>query len=157
MTHALLIVDPHEDSREMYAEFFRHSGFDVVTVDNADGALARAAQVDLVVTGILLRGETDGVELARRLRADAPTANLPIIVLTACALPPQREVAEQAGCNVFLAKPCLPDVLLREVRRQLALAHASGRTKRPPLKADVPDRSRRSSDKPRSVHHKKAG
>jgi CheY-like chemotaxis protein len=156
MTHALLIVDPHQDTREMYAEFFRHSGFDVVTVDNADAALAHAPKVDLVVTGILLRGETDGVQLVRRLRDGAPTANLPIIVLTACALPPQREIAEEAGCDAFLAKPCLPDVLLREVRRQLALAHESGR-KRPPLKADVWDRSRRLRDKQRGLHHKKAG
>ena len=157
--YALLIVDPHPDSREMYAEFLRHYGLAVVAVDNADDALAEAPDADVIVTGILLCGETDGVELVRRLRADGRTAKTPIIVLTACAMQPQRDLAEQAGCDAFLAKPCLPDVLYREVRRQLALSQAvRQRTRGAPLKADVlTERSRRLADKNRRVADKKAG
>jgi two-component system, cell cycle response regulator DivK len=117
---AVLLVDPYPDSREMYAEFLRHSGIDAVAVDNGIDALAHARHVDVIVTGILLRGSMDGVELIRRLRRNGHTRPTPIIVLTACAFQPERERAERAGCNAFLPKPCLPDVLVAEVRRQLA-------------------------------------
>ena len=43
-------------------------------------------------------------------------------VLTASVWKPQRERAEAARCDVFLPKPCLPDHLLAEVRRLLAVS-----------------------------------
>ena len=119
---SVLFVDPHPDNREMYAEFFRHSGFVTMTADNAADALAHAPEVDVIVTGILLNGGTDGVELVQRLRRDERTKQIPVIVLTACVWKPERERAEAARCDVFLPKPCLPDHLLAEVRQLLALS-----------------------------------
>jgi len=69
------------------------------------------------VTGILLSGTIDGIELMRRLRTDARTNRTPIIVLTACVQPTDLVRAKTAGCDVFLPKPCLPDDLLRAIRR----------------------------------------
>jgi len=48
-----------------------------------------------------------------RLRRDARSHHRPIIVLTACAWVTERERAAREGCDMFLAKPCLPDELLR--------------------------------------------
>lgn len=62
----------------------------------------------------------DGVELVTRLKGDDGTKSIPVIVLTACAWQSDRDRAA-AGCEVFLTKPCLPDVLVREIRRVLAL------------------------------------
>jgi len=58
-----------------------------------------------------------GLELIRQLRADARTRHSTIVVVSGRVSPADRAVAERAGCDVFLPKPCLPDTLLSEVRR----------------------------------------
>jgi two-component system, cell cycle response regulator DivK len=121
--HAIvLLVQPDDDSRQMYAEFLRHHGCLTMLVSDAARAQTMARDVDVVVTGILLNGTTDGLELVARLRGDERTKRLPIIVLTACAWQTERDRAEQVGCDVFLPKPCLPDDLLKEIRLLLATA-----------------------------------
>jgi two-component system, cell cycle response regulator DivK len=69
---------------------------------------------------------SDGVEFIRRLRADDHTKHLPILVVTSWAWQTERLRAQDAGCDVFLTKPCLPDELLREIRRVLALGKLRG-------------------------------
>ena len=120
----LLVQQSHDDGLEMYTEFLRYHGLALMTVSNARDALVLAPQADIMVTGINLDDPMDGVELVSRLRHDDGTMHTPIIVLTACAWSRDRERAEHAGCDVFLPKPCLPNDLLREVRRLLA-ANAS--------------------------------
>ncbi len=106
----------------MYVEFFRHERIAVVGVSNAADALQRASAASVIVTGILLDGPMDGIELIGRLRHDRRTRDTPIVVLTACAWPAERERALQAGCDAFLTKPCLPEELACEVRRAFAKA-----------------------------------
>jgi CheY-like chemotaxis protein len=103
----------------MYAEFLRCHGFVVIPVSDARHALTLAPLADIVVTGMHLDDPMDGVELVSRLRNNEPTRSTPIVVLTACAWPKDRERAEGAGCDVFLPKPCLPNDLLGEVRQLL--------------------------------------
>ena len=116
-TVTVLLVEPHPDSREMYTEFLCHSGLRAIAVDNAADALARAREAQVVVTGINLRGEVDGIALVRQLKEDQPTRHTPVIVLSASALLPAREHAHRAGCDLFLSKPCLPSHLLTEILR----------------------------------------
>jgi len=116
----VLLVDSAHDDRAMYAEYLRVQGFHAVEIgDTADG-LALAATADVVVTGIRVFGPFDGVELVRRVRESHTTHDMPIIVLTACAFEPDQQRALAAGCDVFLAKPCLPDRLVSEIRGVLA-------------------------------------
>jgi two-component system, cell cycle response regulator DivK len=116
----VLLVQAEDDSREMYTEFFRYEGFLPVPVSNARDGLTVARKADVIVTGLLLPGDIDGIEFIARLKRDERTNRIPLIVLTACAWKSDRDRAEEAGCDVFLAKPCLPDLLLREVRLLLA-------------------------------------
>src|SRR5436190_886449 len=127
---SVLLVDPHPDSREMYAEFLRHAGFDVVALDNAADALASAPRADVIVTGIMLRGDSDGVEFVRQIRQDGRTKHLPMIVLTACTMPEDRARAEAAGCDLFVPKPCVPANLLHHIRHLMF-----GRSRRRAAKA----------------------
>lgn len=120
----LLLQSPHDDGLEMYAEFLRYHGFAPVAVTNVHDALTVAPAVDVIVTGIRVPGPFDGIDLVRRLRAKEEAKQTPIIVLTACVFPRDRERAARAGCDVFLPKPCLPNDLLREVRRLLAFRAA---------------------------------
>jgi two-component system, cell cycle response regulator DivK len=104
----------------MYAEFLDHQGMVAICVSSARRAMTVAPIADVIVTGLRLPGEIDGVDLIAWLRRDNRTKRIPIIVLTACAWNTERASAETAGCDVFLSKPCLPDELLRQLRRLVA-------------------------------------
>ena len=114
---SILLVEPPEDDRPMYAEFLRANGFSVNEVDSTDEGLSAAPAADLIVTGVRMPGSFDGIELVRRLRDDERTRSKPLIVLTACTFEPDQSRAFAAGCDVFLPKPCLPEMLLQEVQR----------------------------------------
>ena len=107
----------------MYAEFLRYHGLAPIAASNARDVRMLAPNADVIVTGIIL-DDVDGIELVSRLRDDDNTRRTPVIVLTACAWPSDRARAEHAGCDAFLPKPCLPNDLLREVRRLLSTARA---------------------------------
>lgn len=116
----LLVQQARDDALDMYADFLRYHKLAPITASNAKEARLLARQADIIVTGILLDGPADGIELIVRLRDHDATRHTPIIVLTACAWPRDRERAEHAGCDVFLPKPCLPVDLLREVQLLLS-------------------------------------
>jgi CheY-like chemotaxis protein len=124
----VLLVQPERDDREMYEEFLRGAGLNVIAVDNAVTALGFAARADAIVTGILLTGEMDGIALIERIRTDRTLRSKPVIVLSACAYMEDRNRALAAGCDVFLAKPCVPPDLLRRLRLLLV----DGRDRVPP-------------------------
>jgi two-component system cell cycle response regulator DivK len=112
---SVLLIGPFADDRDMYAEFLCMKGFEVIIADTGDDGLMRAPMADVIVTEIRIGGVFDGNELIRRLRKDRRTARKPIVALTSCAFAADREAARHAGCDVFLAKPCLPDTLLAEL------------------------------------------
>ena len=117
----VLLVQPRDDDGlEMYVEALRNHGLTPLAVSNARDALAVAPKADVIVTGVLLPGSTDGIGLIAQLRRNEQTRHTPIIVLTVCWWQTERERCQDAGCDVFLPKPCPPDALLREVRRLLA-------------------------------------
>ena len=117
----VLLVQPCDDGLLMYAEHLCEYGLAVIAVSEPWDALIAAPKADVIVTGILLAGSMDGVELIARLRRDERLDRRPIIVLTACAWNAERERARRAGCDLFLAKPCAPSDLLRHVRASLAV------------------------------------
>jgi CheY-like chemotaxis protein len=109
----VLIVDDFEDNRAMYAEFLRYSGFEVIEASDGAEAIERAtAEAPDVVVMDLSLPVLDGWEATRRLKADARTQHIPVIALTGHALEGHSQGAREAGCDWFLAKPCLPETLL---------------------------------------------
>jgi two-component system cell cycle response regulator DivK len=116
----VLLVQAERDDREMYAEFFCHRGWLPIPVSTARDALTVAPIADVIITGLLIPGHLDGIELIVQLRVDERTKSIPVIVLTTCAWTTERDRAERVGGDMFLAKPCFPDDLERAVRRVLA-------------------------------------
>lgn len=116
----VLLAQPRDDGLRMYAECLCKHGLKVIAVSDAWDALIAASKADIIVTEILLAGSMDGVGLIGRLRRHERAERRPIIVLTACAWDAERERATRAGCDLFLAKPCVPGELLRHVRASLA-------------------------------------
>jgi CheY-like chemotaxis protein len=123
----VLVVDGHQDTREMYATALSHFGFETVTADDAARAVerARATHPDLIVTEVALP-QHDGFRLLDDLKRDAWTRAIPVIVVTSLVESAVRERAGRAGCAAVLGKPCLPEDLARVVRTVLAPPHPLG-------------------------------
>jgi two-component system, cell cycle response regulator DivK len=116
----VLLVDDYPDAREMYSEYLEFSGFDVVEAGNGMEALQRAVDTapDIILMDLSLPVR-DGWEATRRLKADQRTRAIPVVALTGHALAGISEGAKQAGCDAFVTKPCLPEDLVREIRKIL--------------------------------------
>jgi CheY-like chemotaxis protein len=112
----VLIVDDHEDSLAMYAYGLLAMGFQPITADTGEDALARANECcpDVVVADIVLPG-ISGLDLTRQLRGDERTRDAGIIVLTGQVGAAMKQQADAAGCDRFLLKPCMPDALAGEI------------------------------------------
>jgi two-component system phosphate regulon response regulator PhoB len=119
---SILLVDRGADEREMYAEYLGGEGFSTRQAQNAVDAfrMATEAPPEVVVTEMRLDGGHTGIELVTRLRKDARTRDVPLIVLTGRVFDEDRARAVRAGCDMFLGKPCLPDELARQIRYLLA-------------------------------------
>jgi CheY-like chemotaxis protein len=105
----ILVVEDEEPVQQLVADLLEDEGYEVlVAPDGAQGlAIAREAAPDLVITDLMMP-VLSGTELCRRLRDDARTRDVPIIVMSAAG----RAPAEQAGPIAFLAKPFDLDALL---------------------------------------------
>ena len=120
----VLVVDDHLDSAEMYAFALDRLNMQSLTAASMDEAysLASARRPDAVVSDLQLPGGS-GFDLARRLRADAHTREVAIIMLTGQAGPSTSAEAHAAGCDRFLVKPCLPGDLATAIMEVLESRH----------------------------------
>jgi CheY-like chemotaxis protein len=123
----VLVVDDFADNREMYSEYLTFSGYEVVEARNGKEAIDAAIQraPDIIIMDLSLP-VMDGWEATRRLKADERTRRIPVVALTGHALAGHSKGARDAGCDSFLAKPCLPDQLVAEIKRMLAGAMKKG-------------------------------
>jgi two-component system cell cycle response regulator DivK len=116
----VLLVDDFQDNREMYAEFLSSAGFRVAQAASGNEALDQAFELrpDVILMDLSLPG-IDGWEATRRLKQDDRTRSIPIVAVTGHTLASHSKGAFEAGCDGFIAKPCLPEALLTEVQRVL--------------------------------------
>ena len=85
---------------------------------------------DIVFMNVRLPG-ISGLDVTRKLRSNKATKTVPIIALTAYALPLDWQAALEAGCNDYLAKPIHFSAIEETVRRFLTKDKSSGRTRQP--------------------------
>jgi CheY-like chemotaxis protein len=121
----VLLVDDYSDAREMYSEYLKFSGFDVVEATNGVEALQRAldSSPDIILMDLSLP-VMDGWEATRRLKQDTRTARIPVVALTGHALSGMFEGAKNAGCDAFVTKPCLPEDLVQQIHHVLNSRHS---------------------------------
>lgn len=119
----ILVVDDFEDNRVMYVEYLQFHGFRVAEAVNGEEALQRANELmPMIVVMDLSLPVMDGWEATRRLKASARTKHIVVIALTGHAEPAHAKKARDAGCDDFVAKPCLPEQLVAKVREHVAKA-----------------------------------
>ena len=116
----VLVVDDFQDNREMFAEFLSLSGCRVAEATTGREAIDRAFELlpDVILMDLSLP-ELDGWEATRQLKNDPRTRHIPVVALTGHALADHSREAREAGCDAFLTKPCLPEVLVVEIRKML--------------------------------------
>jgi len=121
MNARILVVDDDPEIVNLFAYALRRAGYQVEGVLDGRAALERARQVppDLILLDVMMPG-IDGYEVARQLRAEAATAAIPIVMLTARALIADQVEGLQAGANSYLVKPVTPSVLVNRVKEILA-------------------------------------
>ncbi len=102
----------------MYGVCLIRAGFRLLTAQSpTEGfALAVNEQPDVVIVDVRLRAGPDALTFTTKLRLDARTNQMRIIVLTGDAFATDRAKAIAAGCDVFLTKPCLPHVLTQHAQ-----------------------------------------
>lgn len=106
MSAQILLVEDNEMNRDMLSRRLARRGYGVaLAVDGQEGLeRAKEGKPDLVLLDMDLP-VIDGWEVARRLKADAETASIPIIALTAHAMVGDRDQALEAGCDDYDTKP----------------------------------------------------
>jgi two-component system, cell cycle response regulator DivK len=118
----ILVVDDFEDNRVMYVEYLQFQGFRVAEAVNGAEAVARTNELlpALVVMDLSLP-VMDGWEATRRLKSNPLTEHIVIIALSGHAEAAHAKRALDAGCDDFVAKPCLPENLLAKIQEYVGL------------------------------------
>jgi signal transduction histidine kinase/CheY-like chemotaxis protein len=102
----LLLAEDNEANIVTIADYLRAKGYDLVVARNGAEAVVRAQEErpDVVLMDIQMPG-MDGLAAIRRIRADVGLAPIPIIAVTALAMPGDRERCLEAGADEYITKP----------------------------------------------------
>ncbi|HSD40591.1 MAG TPA: response regulator [Burkholderiales bacterium] len=113
----ILVVDDQADNVQLLADLLSIHGYTVETALSGQGALACVERraPDLILLDVVMPG-LSGLQVLRRLRADARFAVLPIVLVTALDPDVERVNGLEAGADDFLAKPINGHELLARVR-----------------------------------------
>ncbi len=133
MESPILIVDDNEDNLQLTRVLLEYEGYTVRSATDAMEALAilRDCRPSLILMDIQLPG-MDGLELTRILRAMPELHGVPVVALTAYAMPGDEENARAAGCDGYITKPISTRTFAALVRRHLAADAVSVSCPAPP-------------------------
>jgi CheY-like chemotaxis protein len=119
----VLLVEDNDLNRDMLSRRLETRGYEVVSADDGAKALKllQDPDFDVVILDLSLP-VIDGWELARRIRDNEKTSALPVIALTAHAMPEDRGRALVAGCNDYETKPVDFECLLEKIAKHTGQA-----------------------------------
>lgn len=118
----VLLIDDNPLNLRLAGFLLQSDGLEVRTADSAEQALRMLAgqQFSLVMVDIQLPG-MDGLELTRRIRGTPAWEGLPVVALTAYAMPHDDERMQAAGCDGYISKPINTRTFAAEVRKYLTM------------------------------------
>jgi two-component system alkaline phosphatase synthesis response regulator PhoP len=121
----ILVVDDEKDLVDLISYNLQRNGFDILAAYNGNEAIevAQREQPDLVILDLMLPG-IDGTEVARRLKADSRTAQIPIIMLTAKSEETDVVVGLTLGADDYVTKPFSVKILLARLNTVLRRAES---------------------------------
>ena len=118
----LLIVDDDEGIRKLLEIMLEDQGYQTLSAPSGEMALAMVARQppDLILLDAMMPG-MDGYQVARHIKANVATANIPIIMLSGLSEQSARLSGLEAGAEEVLSKPVVNDELWLKVRNLLRL------------------------------------
>ncbi|HWL52340.1 MAG TPA: response regulator transcription factor [Chthoniobacteraceae bacterium] len=120
MNPKIVVADDEPDVLSLVGSNLRRAGFEVVEVEDGEAALEKTRQLvpDLLILDLMLP-HLSGLDVCRSLKADAATAGIPIIMLTAKAEEIDRVVGLELGADDYVTKPFSPRELVLRVKGML--------------------------------------
>ena len=114
----ILYVEDNEANRKIVRLLLMNTDYALIEAYDGEAGVLKAleARPDLILMDVQLP-KISGLEATRRLRAEAATAKIPIIVITSFALSGDEQKAKEAGATAYIAKPYSPRELLALVRK----------------------------------------
>ena len=116
----ILYVEDNEMNRQIVRDLLKRTAYKLIEAHDGEAGVAKAleARPDLILMDIQLP-KISGLDAIRKLRAEAATADTPIIAITSFALSGDDQKAKEAGATAYLAKPYSPRDLLGLIRKIL--------------------------------------
>jgi two-component system, cell cycle response regulator DivK len=118
----VLLVEDHPLNRKLFRDILSFE-FDVTEAESAETARTLLGEFvpDLILMDVQLPG-IDGLTFVREIKADTRLAAVPIVGVSAHAMPHNIEAARQAGCTEYITKPITEDpfVFLERLKRLIA-------------------------------------
>jgi len=116
----LLLAEDNEVNIQVLSDYLEASGYSLLVARNGSEAVqqARDEKPQLILMDIQMPG-MDGLEATRRIRQEPTLVNIPIIALTALAMPGDRERCLAAGADDYLTKPVNLELLIQKIREQI--------------------------------------
>ncbi len=120
MSHRILIVDDEPDILELLEYNLRQAGYTVVTASDGASAFAEVERQrpELILLDLMLP-DVSGTEVCRRLKKDASTESIPIMMITARSEEIDRVVGFELGADDYITKPFSPRELVLRVQAVL--------------------------------------
>lgn len=103
----ILVVEDNDMNMQLVEFLLEEGGYEIVKASSGEEALTithEGAAPDLILMDIHLPG-MDGLSVVRAMKADARTARIPILALTAHAMRGDRDRFLEAGCDGYISKP----------------------------------------------------
>jgi CheY-like chemotaxis protein len=116
----ILVVDDERDNRELVEVILEHDGFVIASAASGEEALASIAnqRPDLIILDIMMPG-MNGYEVTLKLKADAATRSIPVLIMSALDDRSARTLAASVGADAFFSKPMRRRDLCARVREYL--------------------------------------
>lgn len=118
----ILIVDDQPQIRELVTVTLQVGDYQILVAATGRQAIkiAEAEHPALILLDVtLVSGDLDGLEVCRRLKNEATTADIPIVLLTANGQKSDIEAGKLAGADDYITKPFSPIALMKKIEAML--------------------------------------
>ena len=116
----ILLIEDNAVNRDLTLFLLESRGYEVLEAASAEEGfeILKSERPDLIVMDIQLPG-MDGLEATKRLKANPPTRDIPVLALTSYAMKGDRDAAAATGCVGYVTKPIDRTLFLREITAHL--------------------------------------
>ncbi len=126
MAKKILVAEDERDIRDLIAFTLQFAGYEVLTANNGEEAyqIALKEVPDLILSDVRMPKMT-GYEMCRLIKAEARTAHVPVVFLSAKGQETEVQSGLDAGASEYLLKPFAPDQLMAKVAEILSRPKAA--------------------------------